>query len=209
VLFPGSSRSAEARMLIRHGYGVLMVDPRGQGDSSGDNARWANDRDLLAAAAYLKSRPDVAPNRIGGIGFSNGGELLLEAAAQSSAYRAIVSEGAGGRMGEEDMTGVRKYVAAPQLAMLTGALTVFQNTPPPPDIVDRIGLIAPRPVLLIYADPGMGQENTRQPTYFAAAGESKQLWKVPGSGHTGGLEAQPAEYERRVTSFLDRALLAD
>jgi hypothetical protein len=33
------------------------------------------------------------------------------------------------------------------------------------------------------------------------------MWKVPGSGHTGGLEAQPAEFERRVVAFLDAALL--
>ena len=31
VLYPGATRSDEARMLIRHGYGVLLLDPRGQG----------------------------------------------------------------------------------------------------------------------------------------------------------------------------------
>ena len=31
ILFPGATRSPEARMLIRHGYGVLLLDPRGQG----------------------------------------------------------------------------------------------------------------------------------------------------------------------------------
>jgi hypothetical protein len=30
---------------------------------------------------------------------------------------------------------------------------------------------------------------------------------VPGSRHTGGLEAEPAEYERRVIAFFDDALL--
>jgi len=30
---------------------------------------------------------------------------------------------------------------------------------------------------------------------------------VPGSKNTGGIEAQPAEYERRVIAFFDRALL--
>jgi hypothetical protein len=31
--------------------------------------------------------------------------------------------------------------------------------------------------------------------------------EVPGSGHIGGVEAQPAEYERRVVGFFDRTLL--
>ena len=30
LLFPGASRSSEARMLLRHGYGVLLLDPRGR-----------------------------------------------------------------------------------------------------------------------------------------------------------------------------------
>jgi hypothetical protein len=32
---------------------------------------------------------------------------------------------------------------------------------------------------------------------------------VPGSRHTGGLRASPAEYERRVVGFFDDALLDD
>ena len=207
VLFPGSTHSPEARMLIHHGYGVLMVDPRGQGHSEGDVARWANDRDLLAAAEYLKGRADVDPRRIGGIGFSNGGELLLEAAAQSDAYSAVVSEGAGGRMGQEELSGLNKVIGTPQLALMTGALTVFQNHTHPPDIDDRIARIAPRPVFLIYAEHPVGGEDIYTPRFYAAADEPKQLWQVPGAKHTGGLKAQPAEYERRVTEFLDRSLL--
>ena len=41
-------------MIARHGYGVLLVDPRGQGRSGGDNVHWAGDRDLSAAAEYLQ-----------------------------------------------------------------------------------------------------------------------------------------------------------
>jgi fermentation-respiration switch protein FrsA (DUF1100 family) len=93
------------------------------------------------------------------------------------------------------------------MAVMTAAMTVFQNHGPPPPIVDRIGLIAPRPVLLIYADPGQGGESVRQPKYYAAAGEPKQIWKVPGAEHTGGIDALPQDYERRIVGFLDDALL--
>jgi hypothetical protein len=34
-----------------------------------------------------------------------------------------------------------------------------------------------------------------------------QLWEITGAGHTGGISAAPAEYERRVMGFFDRALL--
>ena len=65
--------------------------------SEGDTLRWAGDRDLLAGLAYLRGRPDIDPDRIGGFGFSIGGEMLLEAPAQADGFKAIASEGAGGR----------------------------------------------------------------------------------------------------------------
>jgi hypothetical protein len=208
VVYPGATRVDEARTLIRHGYGVLLLEPRGQGGSEGDVVRWAGDLDLLAGAAFLQSRPDVDPGRIGGFGFSIGGEQLLEAGAQSEAFAAVASEGAGLRVGEVDgVSGPERLLIEPGMAVITGAVTVFSNHGPPPAIVDRIGMIAPRPVFLIYADPGMGGESIRQPKYHAAAGEPKTIWKVPGAGHTGGIDAQPAEYERRVVDFFDRSLL--
>jgi hypothetical protein len=39
-----------------------------------------------------------------------------------------------------------------------------------------------------------------------AGGPTTQLWELPDAGHTGGLRTHPAEYERRTTTFLDRAL---
>jgi uncharacterized protein len=194
-------------MLIRHGYGVLLLDPRGQGRSEGDTVHWSGDRDLLAGVDYLRSRPDVDPARIGAFGFSIGGEMLLEAAAQSTAIKAVVSEGAGSRVGEEDVSGPARLLAEPNLAVMTAALTVFSNHGPPPPIANRIGRIAPRPVFLIYAEHGIGGEQLRQPKYYARAGEPKALWQVPGARHTGGIDARPLEYERRVIAFFDRALL--
>src|SRR5256885_12609109 len=35
----------------------------------------------------------------------------------------------------------------------------------------------------------------------------RSIWEVPGSGHVGGINARPKEYERRVVGFFDRALL--
>jgi hypothetical protein len=208
VVFPGASAVKEARMFARHGYGVLLLDPRGQGKSEGDLVRWAGDRDLIAGAKYLQGRADVDPDRIGGFGSSVGGEILLVAAAQSTAFKAVVSEGAGFPLGEADLEGANRVLFAPLRIVMRAAATVFSNHGPPPRIVDRIGEIAPRAILLIYTEPGMGGEHIRQPKYFAAAGRPKAMWKVPGAEHTGGIDARPAEYERRVVEFLDTALLA-
>jgi hypothetical protein len=207
IVYPGAGRTDEAMMLARHGYGVLLLVPRGQGSSEGDIVRWAGDTDLLAGAEYLGSRADVDDDRIGAIGFSVGGEQLLEAAARSTTIKAVVSEGAGGRVGESDTSSPFQPLIDVSMLVTTAATTVFQNHGPHPRIEERIGRIAPRPVFLIYAVPGIGEEDIRQPMFYAAAGEPRAIWRVPGSKHTGGLEAQPAQYERRVIAFLDRALL--
>jgi fermentation-respiration switch protein FrsA (DUF1100 family) len=211
IAFPGrKGPQPHARMLARHGYGVLLFDRRGEGESEGDpnTLGWAGDRDLEAALAFLRGRPDVDRDRIGGLGLSVGGEMLLQAAAESQALRAVVSEGAGTRSIREHvhMSGAAKWILLPQWSVITAATAVFSNHAPPPDLNELVGRIAPRPVFLIYTPHGQGAE-TLNPTFYDAAREPKMLWEIPEASHTGGLDARPREYERRVVGFFDKALL--
>ena len=200
IAFPGRKGSQRpARMLARHGYGVLLFDRRGEGASEGDPSAvgWAGDRDVKAAIAYLQSRPDVDPDRIGGIGLSVGGELLLETAAESEALKAVVSEGAGIRSVREALLdpGLTESLGLPLWAVVTAGTAVFSNHLPPPNLKDLVGEIAPRPIFLIYAGHGQGGEELSA-DYYEAAGEPKTLWEIPEAGHTGGIEARPEEYEQ-------------
>jgi uncharacterized protein len=210
IVLPASGRSgpqAHARMLARHGYGVLIFDPRGTGESEGDPYRWGGERDVKAALAYLRRRPDVDPERIGGLGLSLGGELMLQTAGETKALRAVVSEGAGIRSIREQMEkpGALKWLSAPFWATQTAAITVFSNHAPPPNLKDLVARISPRPLFLIYSGHPVGGEELNT-TFYAAAGEPKTLWKIADAGHTGGLDAHPEQYERRVIAFFDRAL---
>ncbi len=84
IAFPGrKGPQRHARVLAEHGYGVLLFDRRGEGESDGDPnvLGWAGKKDLLAAVEFLHRRNDVDADRIGGIGLSVGGEMLIEAAA--------------------------------------------------------------------------------------------------------------------------------
>ena len=97
---PGPAGSQNhARMLTAHGYGVLLFDRRGEGASEGEGNMfgWGGERDIFAALDFLEARPDVDPDRIGGLGLSVGGELMLQAAAEDDRLAAVVSEGAGTR----------------------------------------------------------------------------------------------------------------
>ena len=212
IAAPGRAGSQRpARMLVRHGYGVLLFDRRGEGESEGDpNAfGWAADRDLKAAVAFLQQRPDVDRSRIGGIGLSVGGETLLQTAAESDGLKAIVSDGAGARSIREDLArpGTAKWLEIPTSFIVSAGTAVFSNQAPPPNLKRLAARIAPRAVFFIYGERDQPNVIELTPGYYAAAGSPRALWKVPGASHTGGIDARPAEYERRVIAFLDRALL--
>jgi hypothetical protein len=210
IAFPGrNGPQAQTRMLVRHGYGVLLFDRRGSGESEGDphGFGWEGEKDIKAAIEFLKRRPDVDPARIGGIGLSVGGELMLHAAAETDDLAAVVSEGAGSRsVGEvREMPGLELPMHVVE-TMITAGNTLFTNSPPPPLMQDIIGRIAPRPVFLIWTRNGVDTE-ALNPVYHEAAGAPKTLWEIPESNHVGGLQARPREYERRVVGFFDEALL--
>jgi len=204
----GSQRPA--RMLIRHGFGVLLFDRRGEGESDGEPNEfgWSSNVDLKAAIAYLQTRSDVHRGRIGGIGLSVGGETLLQTAAETAALKAVVADGAGARSVREEVArpGGKKWGDVPTSAVITAGTMLFANREPPPNLTGLVGRIAPRPLLFIYGE--LDQDNVRdlEPAYFRAAGEPKAIWFVRGAAHTGAVDLRPREYERRIVVFFDRAL---
>jgi hypothetical protein len=210
IVFPGrKGTQRHARMLARHGYGVLLYDRRGEGRSEGQPNGWGwdFDKDIEAGIAFLKARADVDPQRIGGLGLSVGGEMLLQTAAQTTDLAAVVSEGAGARtMAEEvdDVSGIDKLGAVLSYGVRDLTVAVLQDRTPPENLLDLVPRIAPRPVFFIHA--GADDVGHRTPAYYEAAGEPKQIWEAQG-GHTDGIDRQPREYERRVTAFLAGALL--
>jgi dienelactone hydrolase len=209
IVYPGKKGTQKhARMLVRHGYGVLVFDRRGEGESEGDpNALgWGFDHDLLGALAFLRSRQEVDPNRIGGLGLSVGGEAFLQTAAETRDLKAVVSDGAGSRSVREDTVRMSAHKIGEIVfsGVMTAGMALFSNRAPPPNLEGLVDRISPTPVFFIYATHGAGGEDNN-PNYFRAAREPKQIWRIDTS-HTHGLTARPQEYERRVIGFFDRAL---
>ena len=205
----GGSRERVAphvRMLARHGYGVLALDNPGNGESQGhsnglgDNAQPGVD----AALRWLSRRPDVDPERIAGFGSSLGAEVLLEAAARDPRLRAVVGDGpARPRDAQQiaDPALPERVFAELGLHVVRGVSGMLESR----SLLGIMPRIAPRPVLLIAGggDPNEIPTNRR---YVDAGGPTVRLWELPDTGHTAGLRTHPAEYERRTTAFLDRAL---
>lgn len=212
IAAPGRAGSQRpARLLVHHGFGVLLFDRRGEGESDGDpNAfGWSAARDLKAAVAFLQRRPDVRDGRIGGIGLSVGAEALLQAAAESPGLKAVVSDGAGSRSIREDLANPRsdKWNDIPTSLVISAGTAILSNQAPPANLKDLVAHIAPRPVLFIYGQHDQPNVRGLTPSYYNAAGRPKAIWQVPGASHTGAIDSHPQEYERHVIGFFDHALL--
>jgi fermentation-respiration switch protein FrsA (DUF1100 family) len=201
----GSARHALA--LARHGYGVLLYDARGNGESEGehDALGWTWEPDVEAAVTWLSHRHGVDPGRIAALGISTGAEAVLQAAARDPRIAAVVSDGAIARNLAETrrLGGVDGLQAVPYYGLLYGTVRVLSGNRQPPPLQRLVPAIAPRPVLLVASGTGVEQELNR--VYHRAA-PGTELWELPAVEHTLGLRDRPAAYERRVTTFLARAL---
>jgi pimeloyl-ACP methyl ester carboxylesterase len=217
ILVHGSGKNRtktldHAAMLAKNGYGSLMVDLQGYGESEGSPVAWGwtGETDVGAAVDYLKTRDDLEPGRIGALGLSMGGEVVMHAAGENDGISAVVSEGAGmhtwKEFEQEPGGSFLKYRAIFNVSTAYETVELLSGRDQPPSNMDQLQKIAPRPVLLIST--GKSEEGNWGRLLYEAAGPTAQLWET-GGGHIDGLAEQPEEYEKRVVSLFDDALLGD
>ena len=90
--------------LTRAGIAVLRVDDRGVGGSSGSVSQSTSEElagDVLSGVAFLKTRPEIDPKRIGLIGHSEGGIIAPIVAARSEDVAFVVLLAGTGVPGRE------------------------------------------------------------------------------------------------------------
>ena len=197
---------AHAKLLVRHGYGVLLYDARGRGKSEGtQNAfGWGWTNDIAGALRFLKSRPEVDPQRIGGLGLSTGADALVQAAGQGANLRAVVADGTAAESFEDwrRLQGITAMTPMFAAEFATVRITSGAKSGPPlEDMIKRVS----EPLLLVSA--GRAEEYKFNVKYDRAAGSRPvEHWNLPDAHHTGAIRDAAPEYERRVTEFFDRAL---
>ncbi|HWC25201.1 MAG TPA: alpha/beta fold hydrolase [Solirubrobacteraceae bacterium] len=202
----------QAALLARHGYGVLVYDARGRGESEGSpNAYgWGWEHDVAGALRFLRGRPDVDPERIGGLGLSTGADVLIEVAAERRDLAAVVGEGATVRS-FADYRKAGLDALAPSSWTLMAATRAFSGSAPGEPLKELVREISPTPLLLIAggrgaAAPGGGEFGLSK-MYAEAAREPVEFWGLPAGRHTAAIRERPEEYERRVVGFFDDALV--
>ena len=202
----------QAVVLARNGYGVLMIDARGHGDSSGDamDFGWYGDLDIAAGTEFLLTRSDVDRRRIAVVGMSMGGEEAIGATATNPAIVAVVAEGATGRTASDkawlsEEYGWRGAIQEQFEKAQFWVVDYLTESASPVSLRSAVADSGDTRFLLITAgevpDEGFATE-------FIASGapDRVETWNVEGAGHTGGLGTEPTQWEALVIAFLDEQL---
>lgn len=205
----GSDRSAllqELRLLANAGFGVLAFDWPGLGQSTG-SIRWdAPARGALTAAIdWLAIQPGVDPQRIGGLGFSIGGYLMTQVAAQDMRLKAVVLESPSPDFNQY----VRLHSSRWGMVSEWGGRRALRDSgllDPAVQPLQLIHRIAPRPVLLIGGTRDANVPIGMVEQLYEAAGEPRQKWFIEGASHGDYATVAPGEYEARLREFFTEAL---
>jgi fermentation-respiration switch protein FrsA (DUF1100 family) len=209
----GGTRSSRgslaiAASLARAGYGVLLFDLAGHGQSAFRRFSLGlhESRDVLGAVRYVADR---GTRCIAGLGFSTGAVALLDAAAVEPAIAAVVADSAWAdtdRLLDQQLPRESRLPGAFTPAVLRMADLLFGLDPEGIRPVDDVARIAPRPVLLVNGSSDDLVPVREARALAAAAPHSTELWLVPGSEHVAAHTERPDEYTARLLRFLEQAL---
>lgn len=200
----------EAKILTRHGYGVMLLDPHPcAGPDVIHTMGHTETADIIAAVQFMQRQPDIIGHKIGVLGFSIGGVLAVESAARLPEIRAVVAEG-----NFDDLTtnitprGARDTLVG---SLVQGFIVFFFRYYTGADSasvrpIDSVARVSPRPLFFIAGEHEAEANGTQ--AQFDAAGQPKELWLVPQVGHGGYGDRWPEEYERRIIRFFNKYLLA-
>lgn len=202
-----------ARLHRERGYGALLFDFAGHGQSEGDQVTYGihEQQDVAAVLAYLRGRGDVDMARLGIMGYSLGAITAVLAAAAQPELRAVVIESGFSDVQRDIGVLFHRFTGFPAFPLAN--LVVFwgqriahvQLSHVRPALV--IGRIAPRPVFIISdLKDGIADEPHDGEQLYARAGEAKLLWQVPDAAHVQAFSVHPDEWIARVEAFLDEYL---
>ncbi len=189
---------ARARRYSEEGYVTLALSMRGWPPSNGaDDCGLQQPDDIARAVEWLGTQPGVNAERIGLVGFSQGGQVALLAAARRARVRAVVAY--------YPVTDVARWKTTTTNTDIPGYITAVCE---PGGVSARSPLLRAGdisvPLLLVH-----GGQDTRVPTEqttlmheaVTGAGGTAELFLVPGAQH-GFVAAEEALARPIVDRFL-------
>jgi len=192
-----------AMALNEHGYGALLLDMPGHGESTG-RADWGTSSRLAVERAIDLALKGAGVRHVAIFGYSMGSCTAVQVAARDLRVKALVLLGAFANFADVLRDEFQSRV--PFLnefgvlgARMAGVAVSDMRT------LDTLSATASRPVFIIA---GTADGPVSMPgALFQAAHEPKELWLVDGANHGNVRDtAGSVIFDERVRIFLDKAL---
>lgn len=188
-----------AHHLSQAGFGALLYDERGAGESDGDRRSfgWGDVADVGGALDFLKDK--AASISISGC--SIGGQIALRAAAQYPQIRAVLADGPS-IVTADDFPPAGTWQESLLLSyyhLVDRLLELHTGMAAPPALMMTINHIAPRPIMLFAG--ANSSEKLHIQRYQQAAGANAQYWEIPAATHCDGPTVAPEEYAHHMIEF--------
>jgi pimeloyl-ACP methyl ester carboxylesterase len=204
-----------AQLHLRRGYGALLFDFGGHGQSDPSLVTYGarETDDVAAVIEYLYRRGDVDMQRLGIMGYSLGAITAVLAMAQRPELRCLVIESGFADVERDLIKLFSRFTGLPGFPL--AHLVVYWG-----EKIARVRLseirpvqvlhqIAPRAVFVI-ADllDQVADEPHDGRALYASAHDPKRYWLVEDTGHVQAFFEHPSEWIERVGVFLDKYLAA-
>jgi fermentation-respiration switch protein FrsA (DUF1100 family) len=204
--------AAIARLLLVHGYSVLLFDLRGHGESGGTRYTLGIEepRDILAAIDLAASKADIERNRVAIIGESLGGGSAIMTVKADPSIGPVVTDSAFADANTVVSESATKYTNLPSwftpgivlMSRLFLGLDISQVTP------SKVVADHPERAFLFI----QCTDDTTVPLHHgldlkaASRNPRTELWIVPGCEHVKAFATHPDEWAQHVLDFLGREL---
>ena len=195
-----------AESLHRAGYGALLLDMPGHGESGGE-ANWGAQTRLAVERSVDAALQEPAARHVALFGYSMGSFIAAHVAAKDARVGALILLAPF-----TELAGQLRYQYRSRVPLVSEfAVLAARAAGVPVDkmrTIDALRASPARPLLIIAGNRDSAVHYSMPQKLYEVALEPKRLWIVEGAGH-GDIRqtAQPAEFDERVRVFLDQALV--
>jgi pimeloyl-ACP methyl ester carboxylesterase len=204
-----------AKMFFEKGHNVVLWDQRHHGNSDGAETYGKYEvPDVLRVIDHIRTDSSVDASRISLVGFSLGAAMAIGAAGADTECRinAVISDSPYANLRETGHWYIRLFGRLPAFLAWPAAIVTTgfgswisgldMSSLNPRDWATSVQA----PVLLIHGekDRRIPPDSSRE-IYARLPSFRKELWLVPGAGHTQAFSKNASAYLERVTQFIDAA----
>jgi uncharacterized protein len=201
---------SQARFMIDEGYGALLIDLRNCGESDGDTSYLSEKEwhDVEGAVNYLKTRPEVNLDKLGIMGRSVGGAVVIRSQAELQRFKFVIAESTFSNMPELEKYAIPHFMKLPTFPFLP--MTVFFIRRETGIDINKIDSVAQlqrfqnTPILFIHGSNDDWIPIAEAEELYAKAKEPKQLYVVEGAYHFPIVDYDPEGVKKVLLDFVHK-----